>query len=97
MIAIQTKYLGPTNHRGARVKAWTANGRQLTIDYPYDAREGADAHAVAAVELARMILTDIRETTPGAYPFGFDLVAGETDHGYVFVDRNSGYLYSIAD
>jgi hypothetical protein len=36
MIAIQTKYLGPTNSRGSRIKAWTASGFSATISYPYE-------------------------------------------------------------
>jgi len=41
MIAIHTKYISPTNSRGARIKAYTANwgdrkGFQTTISYPYD-------------------------------------------------------------
>jgi hypothetical protein len=34
MQAIQTKYLSPTNSRGARIKAWCAVGNK-TISYPY--------------------------------------------------------------
>jgi len=41
MIAIHTKYIRPTNSRGARIKAYTANcgdrkGFQTVIPYPYD-------------------------------------------------------------
>ena len=35
MIAIQTKYLGPTNTKGSRIKAFTCNGHSCTIDYDY--------------------------------------------------------------
>lgn len=40
MIAIHTKYIGPTNSRGARIKAYTADwgdrkGFSATISYPY--------------------------------------------------------------
>ena len=35
MKAIHTKYLGPTNHKGARIKAYTANGLSAVIAYPY--------------------------------------------------------------
>ena len=47
-IAIQTKFLGATNHRGARVKAFTSNGQALTISYRAAAtmnpfREAAEA------------------------------------------------------
>jgi hypothetical protein len=40
MIAIHTKYISPTNTRGARIKAYTAaiggKGFAATIPYPYD-------------------------------------------------------------
>lgn len=31
MIAIQTRIYGPTNHRPARIKAWTSNGQTLWV------------------------------------------------------------------
>jgi hypothetical protein len=41
MIAIHTKYLNPTNTRGARIKAYTApcggiKGFEATISYPHE-------------------------------------------------------------
>lgn len=48
--AIQTKFLGPTNHRSARVKA-TADAGTITIEW--DHRLGiAENHRAAAVALA---------------------------------------------
>jgi len=35
MTAIQTKYIGPTDHKGARIKAWSVGGRSVTIGYPH--------------------------------------------------------------
>ena len=40
MIAIHTKYIGPSNSRGSRIKAYTADwgdrkGFQITIGYDY--------------------------------------------------------------
>jgi hypothetical protein len=40
MIAIHTKYIGPTNSRGSRIKAYTASwgdrkGFEVTIPYPH--------------------------------------------------------------
>lgn len=51
MIAIQTKYLGPTNHMGSRIKAFTQNkGQARTIGYPHEL--GVEAgHDAAAREL----------------------------------------------
>lgn len=41
MIAIHTKYIGPTNTRGSRIKAYTASwgdrkGFEATIAYPHE-------------------------------------------------------------
>lgn len=46
MQAIQTKYMGPTNTKGSRIKATCAAG-SVTIDYPHDL-SGMDCHAAAA-------------------------------------------------
>jgi protein involved in temperature-dependent protein secretion len=76
MIAITTKYLGPTNARGARIKATTGNGESVTVPYPYE-YSGAKAHAVAALELARKL----RWTG--------DIIAGATATGYSFTLASS--------
>lgn len=44
--AIKTKYMGPTNHRGARMKA-TAEAGSVIIPYDY-ALDAVDNHAKAA-------------------------------------------------
>lgn len=36
MIAIHTKYIGPTNTRGSRIKAYTRSGFSATIPYPHE-------------------------------------------------------------
>ena len=36
MKAIETKYLGPTNFRGSRIKAWAEGGNSVTISYPHE-------------------------------------------------------------
>ena len=46
MPAILTKYLGPGNVRGSRIKATCCNG-SLTIGYPHQL-DSAEAHASAA-------------------------------------------------
>jgi hypothetical protein len=50
MIAIHTKYFGPTNTRGSRIKAYTCNyfnnnnkGFEVTIPYDYSL-SGVDVH-----------------------------------------------------
>ena len=77
MIAIQTKYLGPTNNRGSRIKAWTESGHSVTVPYPHEKNQGAEAHSVAAIALVQKL---------GWYG---DLIAGGTDKGYVFVFADS--------
>lgn len=48
---IKVKYLGPTNHRGARVKASTANGESVTLAYDYG-KTGNHNYDDAALKLA---------------------------------------------
>lgn len=45
---IRTAYIGPTDTKGARIRA-TGGGRQMTVAYDYAA---IDSHAVAAAALA---------------------------------------------
>lgn len=49
MIAIQTKYLGPTNSRGARIIA-SAKGFKVSIPYPYEL-DGVASHFKAVKAL----------------------------------------------
>ena len=53
MKAIQTKYLGPTNFRGTRIKA-TAGGNNITIPLDYDVDE-EEAHRKAAIALCEKL------------------------------------------
>jgi len=47
--AIQAAYLAPTNHRGARVRAWGAGDRRRGITLAWDYALDGDANMVAAV------------------------------------------------
>lgn len=49
MQAIQTRYIGPTNTRDSRIKAWCAAG-SITIPYPHELN-GQAVHRKAAEEL----------------------------------------------
>lgn len=49
MQAIQTKYLAPTNSRGARIKA-TCAAKSITVSYAYELNI-AENHRLAATEL----------------------------------------------
>ena len=77
MLAIETRYMGPTNNLGSRIKATADNGESVTVGYPHDRHEGADAHSVAALALARKMGWD------------GELIAGATKDGYAFVFANS--------
>ena len=48
--AIVTRYVCPTNTRGARIRA-TCDRGSVSIPYPDEANQGADAHAVAVRSL----------------------------------------------
>lgn len=50
MKAIQTRYLGPTNHRGSRITAWAEGGHRVTIPYPHEL-SGEAVHRAAAEAL----------------------------------------------
>lgn len=74
MIAITTKYHGPTNTKGSRITAKGANGQSITIGY-HSTDENTDEgrhHAAAKALCVKM---------------GWDgtLIGGSTEAGYVFV------------
>ena len=71
MVAILTKYLAPTNTRGARIKA-AANGNSITIGYPYEL-SGEDVYRSAAQALCDKMQWD------------YTLHGGAIDKGYAFV------------
>ena len=51
MKAIETKYIGPSNTRGARIKASAEGVKPVTISY-YSTTTGEQAHDRAALALA---------------------------------------------
>lgn len=75
MQAIQTKYLGPTNTKGSRIKATCAAG-SITIGYPHEVEHGQSAHRKAAEALAAKLgWTNHGPLLGGQLP----------DHSHVFV------------
>ena len=74
-IAIQTKYLPPTNTRGSRYKAFTESGRHITIQ-PSDSLSSEQNHRAAALALCAKMAWDAD---------GDDLIEGGTKEGYVYV------------
>jgi hypothetical protein len=78
MIAIETKYLAPTNSRGSRIKAFTCNGHSFSIPYPYElSNEKAHFAAVKAMVAAKGLdwyLGNMRfGGTKNGYVFCFDI------------------------
>lgn len=73
--AIATKYLGPTDHRGARIKA-TCDAKSITFGWNYELGT-VENHAHAA----RMLATDLG--WDGDWYMGSPTV---TPGGYVFVN-----------
>jgi selenophosphate synthase len=91
-VAIKTKYLRPTNHRGSRIKATAmdtySNGMPLTITKPFGevfavTADVEEAHREVARELIQPLYN------PNNYAdVQIELVAGATQDGYVFVAVN---------
>jgi len=77
MIAIHTKYLGPTDTRGSRIKAYTASGHSVTVPFDH-ALSCLDRHAVAAKALIETKLKYAPEHGTMAYGDSAD------GKGYVF-------------
>jgi hypothetical protein len=80
-MAIQTKFLGPTNFRGSRIKATAmdnfSDGRAISVTIGYDHALNGDAnHRVAAEKLLPHVVRS---------PEGVHMVAGAWKRGYVFV------------
>lgn len=78
MQAIRTKYIGPTDTKGARIKA-TAQAGSVTIPYPHE-MSGMHCHAAAAAALIDKLDFPRGEYDGGQLP----------DGSYCFVLRGSG-------
>lgn len=78
MQTIETKHIGPTDHRGARIKATASNGDAVTIPYPYDLSD-TDKHIAAVRKLAAKL------------NWTGEMIAGWTARGmvWVFADKSS--------
>lgn len=80
MIAIRTRYHGPTDSTGSRIVATTyANGRRQSVraPYPHELASGVPAHWPAAEALAErlgLVLTAFAEE-PAASPRGYVFMA----------------------
>jgi hypothetical protein len=89
MIVLQgvlTRYLGPTNNRGTRVKAVTPSGDALTVPWDYSQGE-SENHRTAAVALLEKLGWRYEELVTGI------VLIGSRSHGYAHTllvrDRNA--------
>lgn len=73
--AIVTRYIGPTNHRGSRVKAFCEAG-EFTMPWDYELSVEQN-HAKAMVFLCGRLMWDSRNYVCGSLP---------ANTGYVFVE-----------
>jgi len=85
MLAIITKYHGPTNFRGSRISATVRDGldwkRRVSVPYPHEASATGDAaHRVAAVAMCEKL------TAEGfTYTKPENLISGYNGGDYIFV------------
>jgi hypothetical protein len=77
MIAIHTKYIPATDTRGARIKAYTFNGHQITVPFDHDL-SCLERHASAAKALIKNKLEYAPDHAVMAYGDSAD------GKGYVF-------------
>ncbi|WP_059491413.1 hypothetical protein [Burkholderia ubonensis] len=91
MQAIVTKYLGPTDTRGARIKASCDAG---SVAIPFDHALGQEErHAAAAMALARKLGWTRDAGHLGRWVVGSLPQHGTPDYAFVFVARLAdGYL-----
>jgi hypothetical protein len=72
MKAIETRYVGPTNTRGARIIATDSDNNRVSIPYPHEL-SGEAVHLKAA------------EALRDKMGWTGNLIAGGTKRGYCFV------------
>lgn len=62
--AISTKFIGPTNYRGARVKAYTPTGKSITVAWDHE-KNSIENHQRAAAEcFKRFFLNESPDRVP---------------------------------
>lgn len=93
MQAIKVQYLGPTNHRGARLKASCERG-SITIPYPHElSRDGSRRAALTAL-VDKFCAEDRVQygTPPEKNPWNCPWVGGEFDGVTYFVGSDGRHL-----
>ena len=78
---VRTKFLGPTDHRPARVKATTISGKSVTLSWDH-ALNMDENHARAAQSL----IEQMNEIGGG---WSGNWTGGNDGNGYVFVNNGS--------
>lgn len=84
MQSIETKYLGPTNHRGSRIKARSSGGHSVTISIDH-ALSTEQNHHRAAVALARKLGWK-GKMVAGGHP------SRGSGNVYVFIDKGNDVI-----
>lgn len=83
MFAIETKYVGPTNTKGARIIA-KGNEKRVMVPYSHD-HSGVEVHRVAVVNFLKTHGNYLSESERNSDNW----IAGATDDGYAFVYAGS--------
>lgn len=87
MQAIQVKFLSPTDKKGARIKAWSYSGKQVTLDWDYGIHDGKN-YANAAMELLKKLNWD------GIW-FGGELP--NNDWAFVCYESNAALVVGVTE
>jgi hypothetical protein len=82
MQTITTKYINPTNHNGARIKATSSSGISMTRSYEYG-MSTEENHEEVAMALAERLAWD------------YDFAVGHTPTGFVFVPVDHSRLITV--
>ncbi len=80
MTSIITKFVGPTNYRGARIIADAGMGRRVTVSYDYGSR---DPHREAAIALC------------AKFDWHGQLVQGGMERGSAFVFLSTEDTFTV--
>ena len=93
-IGIQTRYLGATNSRGARIKAFTLDNNPITekpdnVTVPYNYEfNSAEAHKPAMVELHNKLSHNPEVTAWHEKECDHIAVSSGTEKGYIYIFKN---------
>jgi hypothetical protein len=92
MIAIETKYHGPTDTKGGRISASCENWGKVFIPYPHE-YSGARAYFQAVLALIEKHNKHLAKEYPHWPPQEPPMIYGGTKDGYVFCFEGSRIEY----